>query len=220
MRNTGGYGFDNSKLVPFLIVCFERTDFGSILLFAPFPTKFDAVELRSVRNVEDQRNLVLFAIPIDVVSMMDTGVVCKDGETIARTRMKFFDELKSVFGFMCSFFVITVNITSLVTCCSSNSNVRIRKVFALMNYRPTYWCPLSTVDLFRTEDTFVDCDDFETLRMVEDHLCFDVFNHGLLFLSTFQLWLACSDFGDLSCDSSPFVQLSKLASRKVFSKSF
>ena len=76
-------GLDYSKLVPFFVIGLEVVQLGSILPFAPTPAVFDAVELRSVSDVEDEGDLVLFAVPVNVIGMVDAGVVCEDGESIS-----------------------------------------------------------------------------------------------------------------------------------------
>jgi hypothetical protein len=81
--NAVGDGLDNSELVPFFVIGLEVVQLVSILLLAPFPAVLDAVEFRPIRDVEDEGDLVLFAVPVNVIGVMDAGVVCEDDESVS-----------------------------------------------------------------------------------------------------------------------------------------
>ena len=74
---------DHLELVPLDVHGLVVVELDPVLPLAASPDELDAVEGGPIGDVEDEGDLVLLAVPDNVVGVVVSGVVCEDGESVS-----------------------------------------------------------------------------------------------------------------------------------------
>ena len=156
-------------------------DKGSILCLDGLPKVFNGRQIGSVRNVQDNLDVVGSIPRPTVTPRVDPGVVAEDGDLTWRLVLQLPDEFLHVFASeRLALQHMGEDEASLVADCSEHRHILELRESPRLFERAAYRSPLSVVASVWLEDGFVDLDDLPAHSLRLANFLLQILDHALL----------------------------------------